>query len=365
MLARCWNRGPDALPPSPRRPEATAAVPTGFLTGDQARRYGRFADEPTPNQLARHFHLDDADHAFVAEHRGEHNRLGVAIQLGSVRLLGAFLDDPAEAPTSAVRYAADQLAIERCAEAIAAYAASEGRWRHGLRIRQRYGYRRFADSGVAFRLHRFLYALCWTGDLSPAGAVRPRDSLAHRRQGAAAGPVRPRTRRRPSARACRRSPVPAAHGQADARAAHASGRARRGVGGRALEPARPAARRPLHPKWARDRSRGQKAGGDPRHRLRPPRDRPAAAGQGDCARSLRLGCPGTGGGATARRSSRGDVAGLCAHVGSLGHRRRDRSVRRGVHCDVRRGFGRSEGSTAPIPARPRCRGARGCAMPAC
>ena len=134
-------------------------MPTGFVTDDQARRYGCFVGEPTPGQLARHFHLDDADRAFVAEHRGEPNRLGVAIQLGSVRLLGTFLDDPAEAPTSAVRYAAAQLAIEDCTEAIAAYAASEGRWRHGPRIRRRYGYQRFADGGIAFRLHRFLYAL--------------------------------------------------------------------------------------------------------------------------------------------------------------------------------------------------------------
>ena len=78
-------------------------MPTGFFTNEQSRRYGRFTGEPTPDQLARHFHLDDADRAFVAEHRGEHNRLGVAIQLGSVRLLGAFLDDPAEVPTSAER----------------------------------------------------------------------------------------------------------------------------------------------------------------------------------------------------------------------------------------------------------------------
>ena len=143
-------------------------MPTGFVTDDQAHRYGCFVGEPTPDQLARHFHLDDADRAFVAEHRGEPNRLGVAIQLGSVRLLGTFLDDPAEAPTSAVRYAAAQLAIEDCTEAIAAYAASEGRWRHGPRIRRRYGYQRFADGGIAFRLHRFLYALCWTGTNRPS-----------------------------------------------------------------------------------------------------------------------------------------------------------------------------------------------------
>jgi len=79
----------------------------------------------------------------------------VAVQLGAVRLLGTFLDDPADAPAPAVRYAADQLAIPGHAEAIAAYAASAGRWRHGNRIRERYRYRQLADAGVAFRLNRF------------------------------------------------------------------------------------------------------------------------------------------------------------------------------------------------------------------
>ncbi len=120
-------------------------MPVGFLTNDQSGRYGRFAGEPTPDQLARHFHLDDADRAFVAEHRGDHNRLGVAVQLGSVRLLGAFLDDPAEAPASAVRFAADQLSIAVSADLMTTYGASEGRWRHGPRIRERYGYRAFTD----------------------------------------------------------------------------------------------------------------------------------------------------------------------------------------------------------------------------
>ena len=143
-------------------------MPTGFVTDDQARRYGRFAGDPTPDQLARHFHLDDADRAFVAEHRGDHNRLGVAVQLGSVRLLGAFLDDPTVAPACVVRHAADQLAIEGCMEALVAYAASAGRWRHGPRIRERYGYRWFAEALVSFRLNRFLYALCWTGTDRPS-----------------------------------------------------------------------------------------------------------------------------------------------------------------------------------------------------
>jgi hypothetical protein len=143
-------------------------VPVGFLTDSQTREYGRFSGEPTPDQLARHFHLDDIDRAFVAEHRGDHNRLGVAVQLGSLRFLGTLLEEPARAPASAVRFAADQLAITGSAELMTVYANSAGRWRHGPRIRERYGYRAFADFGIAFRLNRFLYALCWTGADRPS-----------------------------------------------------------------------------------------------------------------------------------------------------------------------------------------------------
>lgn len=86
-------------------------MPVGFLSDDQALRYGRFAGEPTSEQLARHFHLDDADRAFIGAHRGDHNRLGVAVQLGSLRLLGTFLEDPALTPASVTRFAGNQLAM--------------------------------------------------------------------------------------------------------------------------------------------------------------------------------------------------------------------------------------------------------------
>lgn len=92
----------------------------------------------------------------------------VAVQLGLLRLLGTFLEDPAQIPASVTLFAGDQLAIDGPDELLARYYATKGRWRHGPRIRIHYTYRVFSDPGVAFRLHRFLYALCWTGTDRPS-----------------------------------------------------------------------------------------------------------------------------------------------------------------------------------------------------
>ncbi|MBU2572893.1 MAG: efflux RND transporter permease subunit [Elusimicrobia bacterium] len=141
-------------------------MPAEFLTEEQQQRYAHFNSDLTEEELARYFHLDDNDRRLILGRRGDHNRLGFAVQLCTARYIGSFLEDLSEVPAAILSLLARQLDIELPGD-FAEYGASRQRWDHTVEIRRHCGYREFSDPSVRFRLNRWLYALCWTGTDRP------------------------------------------------------------------------------------------------------------------------------------------------------------------------------------------------------
>ncbi|BBN96914.1 transposase Tn3 [Deinococcus grandis] len=176
-------------------------MPVEFLSAEQAARYGRFAVDPTPEQLiripfvsltdrnstdlltprlepaslplaplglkdcanlstgvriTRYFFLNEADLALIAERRRDHNKLGFAVQLCALRYLGTFLPNPIQVPRVVVQHVAQQLEVSP--EVFLRYALrEETRYTHRRDIVAYLGYREF-DEFQVFRLIRWIYA---------------------------------------------------------------------------------------------------------------------------------------------------------------------------------------------------------------
>jgi TnpA family transposase len=142
-------------------------MPVSFLTHDQAQFYGRYNEEATPEQLARYFHLSESDRRYVNDRRGDHNRLGIAIQLCTVRFLGTFLTPPTEVPNGVIVHLAQQLKILDWT-CLKEYSKSQTWWDHATEIRQHFSYRDFHEQPGHWRLIRWLYGRAWAGAESPS-----------------------------------------------------------------------------------------------------------------------------------------------------------------------------------------------------
>ena len=136
--------------------------------------FGRFVGVPSVEELERCFFLDDADLALVARRRGDHNRLGFAVQLATVRFLGTFLTDPTDVPTEVVDYVAGQLMVTDPSCVKQYLARRSTRFEHAAEITAVYGYREFSE--VDSDLVAWVNDRAWTTGDGPvalvAGAVR-------------------------------------------------------------------------------------------------------------------------------------------------------------------------------------------------
>ena len=87
-------------------------MPVSFLSPAQRDSYGQYLGDPSTQELARYFHLDDSDHTQIVEKRSDANRLGFALQLTTVRFVGTFLDDPTAVPPAVLATMSRQLGID-------------------------------------------------------------------------------------------------------------------------------------------------------------------------------------------------------------------------------------------------------------
>ena len=140
-------------------------MPVEFLTDDEAAAFGRYAVTVTQADLDRVFFLDDADLVLVGRRRGEHMRLGFALQLVTVRWLGTFVEDPVDVPASVLDFVADQLDVVDSSRVNEYTVRAKTRFDHQWEIRQAFGWKEFAD--VEAQFVEWVAARAWTSGDGP------------------------------------------------------------------------------------------------------------------------------------------------------------------------------------------------------
>lgn len=140
-------------------------MPVEFLTDDEAAAYGRFTGPPAQADLERVFFLDDEDRALIGQRRGEHMRLGFALQLVTVRWLGAFLEDPLDVPGAVLEFVAGQLGVEDSSQVKRYAERRETPFDHQRDIRRAYGWKDFTDVDGEFTA--WVAARSWTSGDGP------------------------------------------------------------------------------------------------------------------------------------------------------------------------------------------------------
>ena len=84
-------------------------MPGRIFTPQERKRLDAFPSEIGEADLTRYFTLSGSDLDLVRQQRGDHNRLGFALQLCALRYMGFSPDGLEIVPTMAVAFVAEQL----------------------------------------------------------------------------------------------------------------------------------------------------------------------------------------------------------------------------------------------------------------
>ena len=116
-------------------------MPVRWLTESEQRRLTRFPDRIAENEIVTFFTLTESDRRRLAKLRGSGNRLGFALQLGTLRQIGFVPENLTEAPVSVVEFLAEQLST--APELLADYGSrSQTRTDHLSEIEAYLGFRK-------------------------------------------------------------------------------------------------------------------------------------------------------------------------------------------------------------------------------
>nr|WP_316959511.1 DUF4158 domain-containing protein [Streptomyces sp. TRM68367] len=143
----------------------------GWGRRDPGARAAAGADQP--GRL-----LDDVDRELIGKRRGDHNRLGFALQMCTVRYLGLFLEDPLDVPWRVIEYLAEHLGVED-ASCVKRYTERlKTAYEHAREIRDAYGYHPFEGSGVGPEVPYLPARAGLDGRRGAGGAVQPGGGVA-------------------------------------------------------------------------------------------------------------------------------------------------------------------------------------------
>ena len=141
-------------------------MPFEFLNDDHLAQYSQFNSDPSPEQLAQYFQLNAEDRKLIVAQYEPHNRLGMGLQLVTLRFLGTFLADPTDVPRVIIRFMAEQIGITDTRNLKKYLKRKQTKFDHADRIRNYLNYKDF-DALEILHLRRFLYAKLLVADERP------------------------------------------------------------------------------------------------------------------------------------------------------------------------------------------------------